>query len=170
MEFLKTTYGKVAAAAVALVLITILMVSCSRPAYQPAYTSIPSVAAPAVVTQAPAVVATPAPVVVQGGGGHSTTGDAFMGSLAGTMVGNALSGPRNSTTIVERHTVVPTTTAPAQRYGTPPLAQRYVPPTTSTQTITNNRGITTTTTQRPSTFGSTQRQSISVGRTTSGRR
>ena len=97
-----------------------------------------------------------------GGGGF---GSSFLGSMAGSMFGNALSRPSvvaqpvvvgggiapMSTGVVSR-TV--TTTSPAARYGA-------MPSTGVTQSV-NPRGVVTTTTQSRSVFGSSSTR-ISAG-------
>lgn len=146
----KPIHRRVILCFIALIVILCLVVACSRPTYSPAYGVAPApvygAAGVPVVQQAPVVVAQPP--VVYGGHGHSSAGDAFMGSMAGSMLGNMMSRPNH--TVV--HSV--TTTQPAVRYN-PTFNSSPRPPVFAT----SPRGITTT--SRPSWGGGTR---ISVGR------
>lgn len=163
-EILKTTYGKITAGVIAVILLMCIVSSCSRPTYAPSYAGAPIVQPQVVQPQVVAPAVTPAPVVVQSGG-HSTLGESLVGSLigstAGSMIGNHLSrrsAEQAAPAPVARPTApvyAPTTTAPAQRYAPQP----YTAPAARPSTVTSSRGITTTT--RPTSGGGTR---ISVGR------
>lgn len=125
---------KIAAAVIGALFLILLVSSCiHNQSYAPYPNVVPTPVGPAVVSQAPviqqpAVVAAPAPVIINQAPAHSGAGDAFFGSMAGTMLGNALSRPHpgyagggGDTTVHKTVTVnktyiqqAPTTTAPAQ--------------------------------------------------------
>ena len=149
MKFFESTRGKIIAGAAAGLLLLTLVVSCSRPAYNPGYAGIP-VAQPQYAPQVAPTVVAPAPVVVQSGGG-SHLGETIVGSTIGTMIGNHLTRDRTPVQQVAPPAPVyqprPVYTTPSPAYTAP--AQRYTAPTTRT-----------TVTSRPS--GGT---SIRVGKT-----
>lgn len=145
--------AKLAAAVLAVILFASIIVSCSRPAYQP-YAAVQPQYAPQV---APVVQAAP-PVTVVNSGGGSHLGETIVGSAVGGAIGSYLGNSLSNRNQPQQPAYVPPTARPYIAPVAP--AQRYVPP----QTVTSSRGVTTTVVTRPSTYGTSTRQSISVGR------
>lgn len=143
-------------AVVLTLVITLMFVSCSRPAYAPPAYQTPVVGAAPVVQPGYA----PAPVVV---GGAPTvvhhdngTSNMLMGGALGYMLGRG-SQSNNTTTVVQQPSY--TTTAPAQRYY-PSTTYSRAPtpaPVFRPSTTTNSRGVTTTTTRSGTSFGTRRR-------------